>query len=89
MLISVDRGDRVKVRSISFEGNEVYKPKKLRKKFKKTRLELPGRFWKRSKYIATDYDEDLKELLDFYKEKGYRDARIVSIASSLMTIKLM
>jgi outer membrane protein insertion porin family len=78
MLISVDRGDRVKVRSISFEGNEVYKPKKLRKKFKKTRLELPGRFWKRSKYIATDYDEDLKELLDFYKEKGYRDARIVS-----------
>jgi outer membrane protein insertion porin family len=78
MLISLDRGDRVKVRSISFEGNEVYKPKKLRKKFKKTRLELPGRFWKRSKYIATDYDEDLKELLDFYKEKGYRDARIVS-----------
>ena len=78
MLISVDRGDRVKVRSISFEGNEVYKPKKLRKKFKKTRVELPGRFWKRSKYIATDYDEDLKELLDFYKEKGYRDARIVS-----------
>lgn len=78
MLISVDRGDRVKVRSISFEGNEVYKPKKLRKKFKKTKLELPGRFWKRSKYIATDYDEDLKELLDFYKEKGYRDARIVS-----------
>ena len=49
MLISLDRGDRVKVRSISFEGNEVYKPKKLRKKFKKTRLELPGRFWKRSK----------------------------------------
>jgi outer membrane protein insertion porin family len=78
MLISVDRGDRVKVRSISFEGNDVYKPKKLRKKFKKTRVELPGRFWKRSKYIATDYDEDLKELLDFYKEKGYRDARIVS-----------
>lgn len=78
MLISVDRGDRVKVRSISFEGNEVYKPKKLRKKFKKTKLELPGRFWKRSKYIAADYDEDIKEFLDFYKEKGYRDARIVS-----------
>ena len=78
MLISVDRGDRVKVRSISFDGNEVYKPKKLRKKFKKTKLELPGRFWKRSKYIAADYDEDIKEFLDFYKEKGYRDARIVS-----------
>ena len=29
MLISVDRGDRVKVRSITFKGNEVYKSKKL------------------------------------------------------------
>ena len=78
MLVSVDRGDRVKVRSISFEGNEVYKPKKLRKKLKNTRLEFPGRFWKRSKYIEADYEEDLKKLLDFYKEKGYRDARIIS-----------
>ena len=78
MLVSVDRGDRVKVSSISFEGNEVYKPKKLRKKLKNTRLEFPGRFWKRSKYIEADFEEDLKKLLDFYKEKGYRDARIIS-----------
>lgn len=78
MLISVDRGDRVKVRSITFKGNEVYKSKKLRKKIKNTRLEFPGRFWKRSKYIEADYEEDLKKLLDFYKEKGYRDARILS-----------
>ena len=78
MLVSVDRGDRVKVRSISFEGNEVYKPKRLRKQIKNTRREFPGRFWKRSKYIEADYEEDLKKLLDFYKEKGYRDARIVS-----------
>jgi outer membrane protein insertion porin family len=78
MLISVDRGDRVKVRSITFKGNEVYKSKKLRKKIKNTRLEFPGRFWKRSKYIEADYEEDLKKLLNFYKEKGYRDARILS-----------
>ena len=78
MLISLDRGDRVKVRSISFDGNEVYKTKKLRKRFKNTKLQLPGRFWKRSKYIVADYEEDLKSLEDFYKEKGYRDARIVS-----------
>jgi outer membrane protein insertion porin family len=78
MLVSVDRGDRVKVRSITFKGNEVYKSKKLRKKIKNTRLEFLGRFWKRSKYIEADYEEDLKKLLDFYKEKGYRDARILS-----------
>lgn len=78
MLVSLDRGDRVKVRSVTFEGNEIFKDKKLRKKLKKTKTELPGRFWKRSKYIEADFDEDLKSLLDFYKEKGYRDARIIS-----------
>ena len=78
LLVSLDRGDRVKVRSISYDGNEIFTAKKLRKKLKKTKLELPGRFWKRSKYIEADFDEDLKSLIDFYKEKGYRDARIVS-----------
>ncbi|WP_301280210.1 POTRA domain-containing protein, partial [Paraprevotella clara] len=28
--------------------------------------------------MKKDYDEDLVGLIDFYKEKGYRDARIVS-----------
>ena len=78
MLISLDRGDRVKVRSVNVIGNDIFTDKKLRKQFKNTRIEFPGRFWKRSKYIEADYEEDLKALMDFYKEKGYRDARIVS-----------
>ena len=78
MLVSLDRGDRVKVRSLNFDGNSIFKNKKLRKKLKNTRLEFPGRFWKRSKYIEADFEEDVKSLVDFYKEKGYRDARIVS-----------
>ena len=78
MLISLDRGDRVKVRSVNMNGNSIYKTKKLLKKFKNTKVEFPGRFWKRSKYIEAEYEEDMKALLDFYKEKGYRDARIVS-----------
>ena len=78
MLVSIDRDERVKVRSISFEGNKVYKSRKLRKKIKNTRVEFPGRFWKRSKYIEADFEEDIKKLLDFYKEKGYRDSRIIS-----------
>ncbi len=78
LLVSLDRGERVKVRSISFDGNEVFSDKRLRKNLKNTRVKFPGRFWKRSKYIEGDYEEDLKSLVDFYKEKGYRDARIVS-----------
>ena len=45
---------------------------------KKTKTKLPGRFWKKSKFIEDDYQTDLSSIIDFYKEKGYRDARIIS-----------
>ena len=76
MLIRVDLGDRVKIDKINVIGNEVFSSKKLRKKMKNTKTKLFGRFWKKSKYIEKDYKEDLTSILDFYKEKGYRDARI-------------
>ena len=44
---------------------------------KNTKSKLLGRFWKKSKYIESDYDDDLDAIIDFYKEKGYRDARIL------------
>ena len=78
MLIDIDQKDKVKIKSITFEGNEVFKDKRLRKTLKKTKVRNPVRFWKRSKYIVEDYKEDLTSLIDFYKENGYRDARVVS-----------
>jgi len=76
MLIHVDLGDRVKIDKINFVGNEIFKSKKLKKQMKKTKTKFLGRFWKKSKFIEKDYKEDLTSILDFYKEKGYRDARI-------------
>ena len=76
MLVHVDLGDRVKVDKIDFIGNEVFNSKKLKKKMKNTKTKILGRFWKKSKYIEKDYKEDLTSILDYYKEKGYRDARI-------------
>ena len=77
MVVNVDKGERVKIREINFEGNEVFNDKKLRSKLKKTKQKFPLRFWRKSKFIEEDYDEGKQNLLDFYKERGYRDARIV------------
>ncbi len=77
LLIHVDRGNRVKVREIAFEGNEVFSDRRLKKSLKNTKQKMLGRFWKKSKYIEKDFKEDLSSLIDFYKEKGYRDARVV------------
>ena len=77
MLVKVDKGERVKINDIIIAGNEKISDKKIRKQLKKTKSKFPLRFWKRSKYIAEDYKEGKQAIISKYKEKGYRDARIV------------
>ena len=45
---------------------------------KKTKKKNFLRIYKRSKYIEADFEEDLSRVVDKLKEKGYRDARIIS-----------
>jgi len=78
MVINVDRGERVKIDAIEFEGNTTFSDKRLAKQLKNTKKKAFYRFWKKSKYIPKDFMEDREALLDFFKEKGYRDARIIS-----------
>lgn len=77
MLVNIDLGEKVKVQNIGFTGNDAISAKKLRKALKNTKKIVPGRFWKKSKYISEDFKEDLVSLIDYYKENGYRDARII------------
>ncbi|UOB18875.1 outer membrane protein assembly factor BamA [Abyssalbus ytuae] len=78
MVVRIDKGEKVKIKDINFEGNEQLKDKKLQKAMKNTKERALGRFWKKSKFIPEDYKEDLTSVVDAYKEKGYRDARILS-----------
>ena len=78
LLINIDKGNRVKINSFEFTGNKKIKSYKLRKKMKNTKIKNVLRFWKKSKFIEEDYIEDLEKIVDYYKEKGYRDARIIN-----------
>ena len=78
MVVNVDKGSRIKIKEINFVGNEVFKSNKLRSKLKNTKHKTSKRIWKRSKFIEKDFKEDLSSLINFYKEEGYRDARILS-----------
>ena len=78
MIVNVDKGSRIKIKEINFVGNEIFKSNKLRSKLKNTKHKTSKRIWKRSKFIEKDFKEDLSSLINFYKEKGYRDARILS-----------
>ena len=50
----------------------------LQNKLKNTKHKKSYRFWKKSKFDEKEYNEDLVRLIDFYKEEGYRDARVLS-----------
>jgi len=78
MVINVNKGDKVKIKNINFVGNEKLSNKRLRKSLKNTKKKKFFRFWKKSKYIEADYQEDLDNLIDTYAERGYRDARVLS-----------
>ena len=78
MMIYVDKGKKVKIKNINIDGNNKVSDKTLTKAMKNTKEKMFGRFWKSSKFIKDDYEEDLQSLLDKYAEKGYRDARILN-----------
>ena len=78
MVLNVDKGEKVKIKDITFNGNDVLSDKKLRKSMKGTKKINRLRVLKRSKYIDSSYQADLGHIIDTYKENGYRDARILS-----------
>jgi outer membrane protein insertion porin family len=78
MLVTIDKGDKVKIHSIDFVGNEKLSDKTLRKAMKDTKQKNPLRVLKASKFIQAKYKTDLENVIAAYKEKGYRDARILS-----------
>ncbi|WP_394975378.1 outer membrane protein assembly factor [uncultured Croceitalea sp.] len=80
MVVNVKKGDKVKIKSIAFEGNDKVKAKRLRRALGKAKIRKKklGAFWQRSKYMDEEFKEGLKNVVDAYAEKGYRDARVLS-----------
>ncbi len=78
MVVSIDKGEKVKIQNIDFEGNTKLSGKILRNAMKDTKQKNPIRILKASKFIKDKYKTDLEKVIAYYKEKGYRDARIIS-----------
>ncbi|WP_406684980.1 outer membrane protein assembly factor BamA [Seonamhaeicola sp. MEBiC1930] len=78
MVLNIDKGEKVKINDIVFNGNTAISDKKLRKAMKSTKKINRLRILKRSKYIDSAYQADLSSVIDKFKENGYRDARIIS-----------
>ena len=77
LYVRVHEGRKVKVKKITFSGNEAFSDKKLRKQFNKTRQRS---LWKLrwGTFHNEDYEADKELLINNYRNHGYRDAHIVS-----------
>lgn len=81
----VERGTKVKVKQISYEGVEELSKFKLDKAMKKTKDMSWYNFFSSKKYNEKEYPNDKDLLIEAFNEKGYRDAKIVR--DSMYTIE--
>ena len=74
---AVDRGEKVKIQKITFNGADHVKESKLVKSMKKTRDKRLQNFFSSKKFQEKEYENDKRALLTAFNEAGYRDARII------------
>ena len=73
----VNRGEKVKIQKITFNGAEHVKETKLVRSMKKTRDKRLINFFSSKKFNESEYDNDKRALISAFNEAGYRDARIL------------
>ena len=73
----VDRGEKVKIKTITFTGADHVKEAKMVRSMKKTRDARFMNFFSSKKFNESEYVNDKKALISVFNEAGYRDARIV------------
>ena len=74
---AVDRGEKVKIQKITFNGAENVKEFKLVRSMKKTKDKRLMNFFASKKFNEDEYGNDKRALISTFNEAGYRDARIV------------
>lgn len=73
----VDAGDRLQIRSITFDNNESFSDRRLRRTLKEIKQNT---WWRlgRQLYKSEEYETSKQNLANFYRKHGFRDFRILS-----------
>ena len=74
---AIDKGEKVRIKTINFVGNEHVKEFKLARSMKKTKSNKIYNFFHSKKFNEKEYQSDKKSALSAFNEAGYRDARLV------------
>ena len=72
----ISKGKKVKIKAISFSGNDHATARKLRKQLSKTKEKK--KIFSGSKFIKAEYEKDKLNVANYYNKIGFRDAHVVS-----------
>ena len=75
LVFNIDQKKRVKVQDILIEGNSEVSDRKIRKKMSNTKRR--GTWFRKSKFIKEEFEEDKDAVVAFYNKNGFKDARII------------
>ena len=73
----VDRGERIRIKTINFIGNDDVKEYKIAKEMKKTKSAKLYNFFHTKKFNEKEYENDKISAINAFNEAGYRDARLI------------
>ncbi len=74
LVFRVNEGRKARITAIEFEGNAAFDDGELRKQIQLK----PNSLFRRKRYTAERLREDEEKVLQFYQNRGYKDARVVS-----------
>ena len=76
LVLAIDPGPRVRINAINFRGNDQIFAKELRSQMTNTRSKK--RLLASSKFIKEQFQSDKENIIHYYRQKGYRDAKITA-----------
>jgi len=78
LVLDIDEGEEVVVRSINFNGNSAFDDDDLRSELDETAENAWWRFWSSANFKKETFETDKGLLKTFYHQNGYRDFEVLS-----------
>jgi outer membrane protein insertion porin family len=78
VMVAVEKNEKTRVGQLIISGNQALTHTQINRAMKKTNDNNIVNFFRTKKFVATEFENDKKAVIEKYNEIGYRDAAIVA-----------
>lgn len=77
LTLNINKGEKMKLKEITFEGNNALSDNKLKSALKDTKEKTLKNIFKTAKFDRKKFEQDKFNLIDYMQSKGYRNAAVL------------